>query len=168
MEVPRTRGSYVLVIGLGEKLNVSPGGRRVTLDPGFYVYVGSAGGPGGVGARVRRHLLLSRGEKKGALRWHIDQVLASPRASILDVCWAKGCWGVGAEHGVVDCLVKTGRFQPVSRGFGSSDDPQSPSHFLKLLRKNLDAGVREDITGCLRVACADAGLRMVVGCSQVS
>jgi Uri superfamily endonuclease len=38
---------------------------------GWYAYVGSAQGPGGVAARVRRHI---RREKK--LHWHIDYLLA--------------------------------------------------------------------------------------------
>ncbi len=168
MKAPRTRGSYVLVIKLGEKLNVTQGVRRVTLDPGLYVYVGSAGGPGGIGARVRRHLLLSKGEKEGPQRWHIDQVLTSKWAKILDVCWAKGCWGAGAEHDIVECLIKTGRFQPISKGFGSSDDPQSPSHLLKLLEKNPDTAAREDAANCLRMACTIDDLRVVVGCSSAS
>lgn len=36
-------------------------------QPGYYVYVGSAFGPGGVAARVGRHF---RREK--TLRWHMD------------------------------------------------------------------------------------------------
>jgi Uri superfamily endonuclease len=39
------------------------------LRPGWYLYVGSAFGPGGLAARVGRHLML--GKKP---RWHIDYV----------------------------------------------------------------------------------------------
>ena len=41
------------------------------LAPGCYVYAGSARGPGGIRARVRRHL---RPDKTP--HWHIDQVTA--------------------------------------------------------------------------------------------
>ena len=47
---------------------------RMTLDSAFYVYVGSALGPGGVGARLGRHL--------GPVRrrhWHIDHLRARAR-----------------------------------------------------------------------------------------
>lgn len=38
-----------------------------TLSPGYYVYVGSAWGPGGLAARVSRHV---RGD--GRPHWHVD------------------------------------------------------------------------------------------------
>ncbi len=40
---------------------------QIELKPGFYIYVGSARGPGGIKARVTRH----RRQKK-KLHWHID------------------------------------------------------------------------------------------------
>jgi len=40
---------------------------NIQLRPGFYIYVGSAQGPGGIKARVTRH---RRRNKK--LHWHID------------------------------------------------------------------------------------------------
>ncbi len=39
----------------------------ISLRQGYYIYVGSAFGPGGVNARVSRHF---RNTKK--LHWHID------------------------------------------------------------------------------------------------
>lgn len=39
----------------------------MTLEPGYYIYVGSAFGPGGVRSRVRRHF-----QKTKHHRWHID------------------------------------------------------------------------------------------------
>ena len=41
------------------------------LQPGYYLYVGSAFGPGGLRARLERHARL---EKR--LRWHIDYLRA--------------------------------------------------------------------------------------------
>lgn len=62
------RGTYALILRADSAKQIRIG-RWGTLDvvPGFYVYVGSAFGPGGVSARVRRHC---RQHKK--LRWHID------------------------------------------------------------------------------------------------
>jgi len=60
--VARTTATQVIDIG---RLGSLP------IEPGFYVYSGSAFGPGGVDARVRRHL---RGDKR--LHWHIDYLLA--------------------------------------------------------------------------------------------
>lgn len=41
------------------------------VTPGFYVYVGSAFGPGGLQARVRRHV-----RDEGTRHWHIDSLRA--------------------------------------------------------------------------------------------
>jgi len=46
---------------------------RMTLPP-RYAYGGSAYGPGGLRARIRRHL---RAEKP--LRWHVDRLIAAGR-----------------------------------------------------------------------------------------
>lgn len=63
-----TSGSYLLLlkVTLPAKVKVGKLG-ELSIKPGFYVYSGSAFGPGGLGARVGRHL---RRDKK--LRWHID------------------------------------------------------------------------------------------------
>lgn len=46
---------------------------RLIGRPGWYVYVGSAFGPGGVRARVGRHLRLNRRSAGSqTLRWHVD------------------------------------------------------------------------------------------------
>lgn len=49
-------------------------GHETTLLPGRYVYVGSAHGPGGLRARLGRHL---RGD--GRPHWHIDVLRAAAR-----------------------------------------------------------------------------------------
>lgn len=43
---------------------------RIRFDPGCYAYVGSAFGPGGLEARISRHL---RNDKRR--HWHIDYLL---------------------------------------------------------------------------------------------
>jgi Uri superfamily endonuclease len=52
-------------------------------QPGYYLYVGSALGPGGLAARVGRHL---RSEKP--LRWHVDYLRAA--ADVEEVWYATG------------------------------------------------------------------------------
>ena len=65
-------GTYCLWLRLDAPLPLVVGrqGER-TLPPGLVAYVGSALGPGGLRARVGRHL---RAEKR--LRWHIDWLTA--------------------------------------------------------------------------------------------
>jgi len=61
-------GTYALILQCLSNATVQIG-RWGTLDiePGYYVYVGSAFGPGGVRARVSRHFRTAK-----AKRWHID------------------------------------------------------------------------------------------------
>lgn len=63
-------GTYALVLQ-ADTAGALPVGRWGVLDmqPGHYIYIGSAFGPGGVRARVARHCRL------GKLRhWHIDHL----------------------------------------------------------------------------------------------
>ncbi|MDH7486809.1 MAG: DUF123 domain-containing protein [Anaerolineae bacterium] len=74
-ELPALPGSYALLLRL-ETETVLAVGRlgRFTFPPGDYVYVGSAHGPGGLRARVRRH---ARSDKRK--RWHIDHLRREAR-----------------------------------------------------------------------------------------
>ncbi len=73
-DLPEAPGAYVLLIGLARPLEL-PIARlsRPTLAPGNYVYCGSARGPGGLAARVGRHL---RQDKRP--HWHVDHLTAVP------------------------------------------------------------------------------------------
>jgi Uri superfamily endonuclease len=68
--LPRIKGTYAVLFYCATKVVSLPRGcaGKYTLRPGWYVYIGSAFGPGGVCARVSRHL------SKGApVRWQIDR-----------------------------------------------------------------------------------------------
>lgn len=121
-EIPNLPGAYALLINLAYPvaLPIAPLG-RLTLAAGLYVYCGSARGPGGLAARVGRHL---RREKR--LHWHVDYVTSQGR--IDDVSYLLG----QGECYIVDCL---GRAMGVSfpiPGFGSSDCQQCPAHLLNV------------------------------------
>jgi Uri superfamily endonuclease len=78
--VPSGAGTYALVIALDRSQNITIGRRGGFHFPaGFYIYVGSALGPGGLSARLARHL---RAEKR--LHWHIDFLLRSVRARVVE------------------------------------------------------------------------------------
>jgi len=65
-------GTYVLLLCAEETQSIEVGALgTMTVRPGWYVYVGSAFGPGGLRARVQRH---ARGD--GALHWHVDYLRA--------------------------------------------------------------------------------------------
>ena len=73
IDVAATTGTYVLVLASPQTVRVAVGKRlRVTLDEGYSLYVGSAFGPGGLEARLRRHL---RGV--GRQHWHVDYLRAA-------------------------------------------------------------------------------------------
>jgi len=78
----RDGGTYALVIALDAGLKLRVGKLGVySLQPGYYVYVGSA--LGRLSDRVRRHLRL---EKR--LHWHVDYLLQE--ASVVQVWYALG------------------------------------------------------------------------------
>ncbi len=61
-------GTYVLIFHClsNKQLQVGKWG-LIDIEPGYYLYVGSAFGPGGIKARVARHHRLNK-----AKHWHID------------------------------------------------------------------------------------------------
>ena len=64
----RSPGTYVLILQLAHPVAPLIGALgRAHFSPGWYAYVGSARGPGGLAARVGRHL---QAEKRP--HWHLD------------------------------------------------------------------------------------------------
>ena len=61
-------GTYALILRSHSKGIVQVGRwRQIELQQGYYVYIGSAFGPGGVKARVLRHC-----RRKKSRHWHLD------------------------------------------------------------------------------------------------
>jgi len=121
---PEAPGLYALIIEVPSTIGAKIGSLGVKrFTAGCYVYLGSAKGPGGLAARISRHV--SR-EKK--LRWHIDYLLTSG-ASVHAVVYAE-------EHVRPECILtplleELGFTHPVE-GFGSSDCRRGcRSHLLK-------------------------------------
>lgn len=71
VDLPEDKGAYVLIVWVARTKRLGIG-RLGTFDlvPGYYAYVGSACGPGGIRARVGHHL-----ESVAAPHWHIDYLL---------------------------------------------------------------------------------------------
>jgi len=112
-KLPVQSGTYALLLQLAQSTQLHIGRLGTFFFPaGDYVYIGSAFGPGGLRARVARHL---RGN--GRRHWHIDIVRA--RATIHGVCFA-----TASEH--LECTwsqtlaALPGAHIPAP-GFGSSD-----------------------------------------------
>ena len=113
MGIGRTRGTYVLVLRLTKGTRIRVGKLGEFLFPaGYYLYVGSAHGSGGLVARVSRHC---RAEKK--LHWHVDYLMQHAR---LEEVWyvesPQRLECVAAE--AISALANAGVVAP---RFGSSD-----------------------------------------------
>jgi Uri superfamily endonuclease len=68
LEIPTDRGTYALMLQSRVSLSLQVGALgNVAMCPGFYIYVGSAFGPGGLRARISRHIKRSKKQ-----HWHID------------------------------------------------------------------------------------------------
>lgn len=121
-------GIYILLLkGAGGAVRVGSRG-VLSLDPGYFCYIGSALGPGGL-SRVIRHIRLAE-KKDREPRWHIDYLLTSHVFSLIRVYCAHTndrleCSLAGALHlptirrvGCSDCSC-------ISHLFFSPDDPAS-------------------------------------------
>ncbi|MBN1317114.1 MAG: GIY-YIG nuclease family protein [Anaerolineales bacterium] len=114
-------GVYALLLTMGQDHPIRIGRKGTFLFPaGYYLYLGSAQGPGGLASRLNRHC---RQEKKH--RWHIDyfrqsaileQVWAFPTTERLECAWA------------VAAMALPNAKIPVP-GLGSSDC-RCPSHLI--------------------------------------
>ena len=81
--LPDTKGSYVLLMRLKYQSSIRIGQLgRFEFIPGYYLYLGSAFGPGGLKARVGRHRLCNK-----RCRWHIDYLRR--RCSLVEVWYSE-------------------------------------------------------------------------------
>lgn len=120
-ELPREAGACVLLIRLDNALHldmVAFSGK--SLGPGLYVYCGSAYRPGGIRARVSRHLRAGK-----PMRWHVDRLTAVGQIEQVGVRIG------GRECDLVSELILH-RGLPVLPGFGSAECRACPAHLLRL------------------------------------
>lgn len=118
--LPADPGAYALVMRLDRiaRLDIPTLGRP-SLGAGLYLYAGSAWGPGGIRARVGRHL-----RRDKTKRWHIDHLTA--KAKIESVIALPG----RRECDIVEfALSAPTAFPPIER-FGASDCLVCPAHLL--------------------------------------
>jgi Uri superfamily endonuclease len=127
MDLSEAKGTYVLIASVAQMKRLEVG-RLGTFDitPGFYAYVGSAFGAGGLRARIGHHL-----ESTAAPHWHIDYLLGI--AEPIEVWFSTASQKL--EHHCVGLLEKAPSFRiPIAR-FGSSDYHRSRSSHLFYTRR---------------------------------
>ncbi|MEE4608826.1 MAG: DUF123 domain-containing protein [Desulfobacteraceae bacterium] len=111
--LPPDGGTYVLWLRLPSARRIVVGGLgTVDFARGWYAYVGSAQGPGGLAARAGRHL---RGS--AALRWHIDFLR---RAAVPQSVWCHVSHR-RLEHQWAAALAAMPGASLPAPGFGASD-----------------------------------------------
>lgn len=121
--IPPVKGVYIILgyLTRDKVINVGCLGRKL-FRRGLYLYVGSARGPGGLKARVGRHLV-----KDKRVKWHIDYLTVDPDFKVLAILYTSS--PSISERDVVKVLIKGGFSTPI-KGFGSSDDRNVTSHLL--------------------------------------
>ena len=127
MDLSEAKGTYVLIASVAQMKRLEIG-RLGTFDvvPGFYAYVGSAFGAGGLRARIGHHL-----ESTAAPHWHIDYLLGI--AEPIEVWFSTESQKL--EHHWAGLLEKATNFRiPIAR-FGSSDYHRSRSSHLFYTRR---------------------------------
>lgn len=134
------KGSYLLVMNMGTTQEISVG-KLGTLhfSAGFYVYAGSAHGPGGVQARLLRHKMTAK--KK---HWHIDSL--RPECEIISILACFDYDSLNFQSQSVEPLecIWSQALQKISglsipvAGFGSSDC-QSACRSHLLYHENLSS-----------------------------
>ncbi len=148
MQLPDVPGTYILWL-LCRRRGSCKIGRlgNMSLQVGYYAYVGSALGPGGLAARLRHHLKHSANP-----RWHIDHL--RQRLAIHTIWFT--CSNKRYEHLWAASLTRLPTFHHPMRGFGSSDC-HCPSHLffipeIPTLEAGLDILGIEGVTA-LQAAC---------------
>lgn len=125
--IPDGKGAYVLAIRIDRATEFALNGRApVLMEPGWLVYAGSARGPGGMRARLRRHL-----SRNKSLHWHVDrltlaagEVVAVPQSA-------------ASECGIIDSLLQSPNFDIAVRGFGNTDCRICETHLLRFSGRGL-------------------------------
>jgi len=105
-------GTYLLLLECNYKAELVIGKLgKMNAEPGCYLYVGSAFGPGGIQARVRHH-------QQRALRphWHIDYL-----RTVAELVEAWCVYGPRYEHEWAHSLMQSEAAIVPLKGFGSSD-----------------------------------------------
>lgn len=105
-------GIYILLLkGAGGSIRVGSRG-VLSFNPGYFCYVGSALGSGGL-SRVIRHVRLAE-KKDRKPRWHIDYLLTSHAFSLIRVYCAQ-------TSDRLECSLAGALHLPPIRGVGCSD-----------------------------------------------
>ena len=119
-------GTYALILKLNRARTVSIGGlNAVDFSAGYYIYIGSAFGPGGLQARLGRHITRDKPS-----RWHIDYLRRF--AELVEIWYT---WHTEKEECLwAEVIRQTRRARIPCPGFGASDC-RGNTHLFHFQRK---------------------------------
>lgn len=132
------RGTYALVMQLpaAQSLKIGQLG-TFDFETGWYVYVGSAFGSGGLKSRTHHHLALRRENAKPQNK-HIDKL----REAVIEEIWFSYD-EASLEHEWSQAIVKHFCAEVPVPGFGSSDcESKCPAHLFRLAERPVAAVLR--------------------------
>jgi Uri superfamily endonuclease len=137
-ELPESKGVYILIASVAQTKRLAIGRLgEFTIIPGFYAYVGSACGHGGIRARVSHHL-----ESITQPHWHIDYLLSL--ATPIEVWYAISDRKL--ERDWAKMLQYSPKFHTPIPRFGSSDYHRTRStHLFYSKRRPLFRWFEEEI-----------------------
>lgn len=151
--IPFRQGIYALVLYLPEQQSIEVGRLGTFIfQPGFYVYIGSAFGPGGLAGRLKRHCRLPTATKQYKEHWHIDYLR---RHSSVEQIWFAQV-NRQQEHAWAETARQMPGASVPAAGFGASDChcrthlfhfPQMPQAIL-FEKRMQDTGCRLLIANC--------------------
>ncbi len=123
---PRLTGTYLIALWLNSPQRIAVGRLgEVCFPAGWYLYAGSALGPGGLRARLARHLRRLADGKRA--HWHVDYLREK-------AAWAGG-WGCASDQRLecawVMALLHLPGAQVAALGFGASDC-RCPTHLVRV------------------------------------
>ena len=135
LDLPPGPGAYVLVIALDNPLDPAIAALpAAALAAGHYAYCGSARGPGGLRARVRRHL-----RRDKPVHWHVDRLTLAGRIVAIGVAPS------ASECDLFSRVLEAPGASIPAAGFGSSDCRRCPAH-LAAVPAGFDVGLVAGVT----------------------
>ncbi|MHA1223284.1 MAG: GIY-YIG nuclease family protein [Candidatus Heimdallarchaeaceae archaeon] len=118
------KGTYLLFLRIKKDIGIKLGTRKVQLESGEYIYVGSAFGTGGLSSRLYRHI-----RKRKAVHWHIDHITIRKEVEIIAIAISIGR---KLECQIARKLEELPEIQPIDRVGNSDCRMGCKSHFFKL------------------------------------
>jgi Uri superfamily endonuclease len=146
--IPSASGIYVVVLRSSSTRRVRVGALgTLALELGFYAYVGSAHGPGGLAARVEHHRRRARSP-----RWHVDYLRR--HTAFHEVWFAQE--PREREHAWATALKRIPHASVPMPGFGCSDC-ECRSHLFRFARKPSPSAFRRRLDASMASGTPERG-----------